>query len=118
MNKSSILNESPNTILGWPISEKLQVYWCYLIPTVSSCLIYVLYIASDIVLVYEHFLAENPHFAAATLFFLYLPALFCYVFTLTSIELWPQNKDFIYFIGWIVIKTIEHLLFPVWAMYG
>lgn len=76
-----------------------------------------LHFSADLVLAYQHLLRHNFVFGFATIAILCAPAVISLFFTLITMDFWPR-KGFVYLIGWTVLRTIQHLTFPVWAMYG
>ncbi|GJQ86601.1 hypothetical protein Trydic_g7834 [Trypoxylus dichotomus] len=104
------------TILGYDLNSDQNIWANYLIPSVVGCLLFILLTAADIGVAYAHFREGNPIWASLTLFFLYLPVLGCYIWCITSLELWPQVEGMGFEnINWFLLKTLQHLFFPIWG---
>lgn len=108
----------PKTFINYELTPRQNVIINHFIPSICSLLLYILLFASDSVLVFRHYKDEDPIWASVTLFIIYLPSLCSYIVIISSWELWPKMEgcgcdNFL----WWLIKTLEHLLFPVWAMW-
>lgn len=106
------------TILGYELNEKQDVYVNYLWPTIAASLLYIFLFASDLVLAYRHSCDENPIWSFLTFFFMFLPVLGCFIMTISSWELWPEEEG----CGcsntkWALLKIFQHLFFPIWSMW-
>ncbi|XP_022908319.2 uncharacterized protein [Onthophagus taurus] len=106
------------TILGYELSAKQDVIANYLIPAITGCLCYILLFAADLGTVYRHFEEENPVWASLTLLFMFLPVIGCFIWVISSWELWPEiegcgrNN-----VKWALWKVLQHFFFPIWSMW-
>lgn len=106
------------TILGYDLTSQQDIYLNYFLPTVAACVLYILQFSSDLVLTYRHFSDGNPIWASLTLFFMYLPALGCFIITISSWELWPEYEGCgMSNINWAILKVLQHTFYPVWSMW-
>ncbi|KAK9879719.1 hypothetical protein WA026_006779 [Henosepilachna vigintioctopunctata] len=106
------------TLLGFPLTAKQDVLYNYLIPSTGACFLYVFLLATEISLIHRHFKDGNYVWAWITLVFLYLPAFGSCAITLSSLELWPDVKLWTKNnIVWVLIKIVQHLLFPIWSLW-
>ncbi|XP_044266353.1 uncharacterized protein LOC123012471 [Tribolium madens] len=106
------------TFLNYELTPRQDIIINYFIPSVCSFLLYIFLFASDCVVVFRHYKDEDPIWASVTLFIIYFPSLCSYIVVTSSWELWPEMEgcgcdNFL----WWLIKTLEHLLFPVWAIW-
>lgn len=106
------------SVLGYELDSKQYVITNYLIPSVTGCLLYVLHFACDLTVAYRHVREDNAVWGALTIFFMFLPALGCYILTISAWELWPTfdgcDKSNV---KWGFLKTFQHVCFPVWSMW-
>ncbi|RZC36893.1 uncharacterized protein BDFB_005785, partial [Asbolus verrucosus] len=96
----------------------LDAYVNYLVPSITSLILYMFLFASDSALVFRHYKDDNPIWASLTLFLMYLPSLCSYILIVSDWELWPEMvgcglTNFL----WFLLKTLQHMFFPVWAMW-
>ncbi|KAF5277700.1 hypothetical protein FQR65_LT03680 [Abscondita terminalis] len=106
------------TLLGYEINSYQYVIFNYLVPSILSCLLYIVHFACDFAVSYRHFYEKNPIWGSMSILFMFLPSLSCYILTISSLELWPKfegcgNEN----IRWCLIKTLQHVFFPVWSMW-
>lgn len=106
------------TVLGYELDSKQNVYVNYLVPSVLSVIFYVFYFASDLALSYRHFKEDNPIWGSLTLLFMYVPVLGCFIVTTSSWELWPELEGCsARNIKWAFLKISQHVFFPIWCMW-
>lgn len=109
---------SKKTFLNYEVTPHYDAVLNYLLPSVFSCILYILVFSSDVGMVFRHYKDDNPIWASVTLFVMYLPAIISYVLIVSDWLLWPEMYGCsLLNITWFTIKTLEHLLFPVWAMW-
>lgn len=106
------------TVLGYEITSKQNAYLNYLVPSVLSCILYILLFTTDLATAYRHFEEDNPIWATLTILFMYMPVVGCFIITVSSYELWPEydgcsNNN----IFWFIFKFLQHLFFPIWSMW-
>ncbi|KAF5283779.1 hypothetical protein FQA39_LY17217 [Lamprigera yunnana] len=106
------------TLLGYELNVHQFIIANYLVPSVSSCFLYIVHFAFDFGVAYRHFYENNPIWGGLTLFFMYLPAISCYTLTISLLELWPKLEG----CGgentkWCLMKTLQHVFFPIWSIW-
>lgn len=106
------------TLLGYELSPCQDAIANYLVPSICACLLYMFIIAGDVAVIFCHYKNGDPIWASLTIFFMYLPLLGSYIIIISNWELWPELEGCgIENIKWFIVKTLEHLLFPVWSMW-
>ncbi|KAB0797942.1 hypothetical protein PPYR_08935 [Photinus pyralis] len=106
------------TFLGYELNVEQNVIVNYLIPSILSCLLYIVHFACDFAVSYRHFRERNPIWGSITVFIMYLPAISCYVLTISSLELWPKFEGCgMENVKWCLLKTLQHIFFPIWSMW-
>jgi hypothetical protein len=118
MSANSDKKRLRRTLLNYELTPRQDALVNYLLPSVSSLILFILLFASDSALVFRHYKDENPIWAHVTLFIMFFPSLCSYMMIISSWELWPHMygcglENF----AWFLIKTLEHLFYPVWAMW-
>lgn len=116
--KSETVFSKPDTLLQTRLTLKQQVYWNYLLPISLTTLIYILNFAADTCLVLQHKRDEQYFFAFVTSAWIHLPVVGSFFLTMSNVDIWPQQQGFgKENLRWLCIKVLQHLFFPVWAMY-
>lgn len=105
------------TLLGYELTPHQDAWLNYLLPSICSCVLYILLIACDVAVIISHHRNGDPIWSSLTLFFMYLPVLGSFIIIISNWELWPEfegcGRDNII---WFWTKVSEHLLFPIWSM--
>ncbi|GLV38807.1 uncharacterized protein CBL_05806 [Carabus blaptoides fortunei] len=116
--KSEGVFSKPDTLLKSPLTLKQQSYWNYIVPVTLTTLIYILNFAADLCLVVQHNRDEQYFFAYITLAWIYLPVLGSFFLTMSNVDIWPEEQGFGRAnLRWLCIKVLQHMFFPIWAMY-
>ncbi|XP_018577197.1 uncharacterized protein LOC108915611 [Anoplophora glabripennis] len=111
-------NDKNKVLLGYKLSSHQDALVNYLVPSICACLLYIFIIATDIAVIFCHYKNGDPIWASLTIFIMYLPLLGSFIIIISNWDLWPELVGCgIENIKWFVIKTLEHLLFPIWSMW-
>lgn len=112
-----VFNKS-TTLLKYPLTRKQYVICYYLVPYCFSSALYIINYTADTVLSYQHYDEGDSYHASLTLFWTFVPAIACFFLGVTNLELWPnEEKCGVLSWKWFGIRFIQHLLFPIWAMF-
>lgn len=125
-SEMDLVENTPQTLMGWPIKTRMQIWFNWIIPVVLEQFVYIVLITADVAVTYQHFIEGNHLYAALTLSFIWLPALLTFCSIIISPQSWPnfkiisENEDensrcrlCITFVGIIIVNGV---LFPIGAM--
>ncbi|XP_014204092.1 uncharacterized protein LOC106636260 [Copidosoma floridanum] len=102
-----------------PLKSREQVYLVFLVPTIISCLVYVLHFAADLVVALQHYRENNPAWACITVGFMYAPAVAYFVLTISRPDWWMTDDDKLHkgaFL-WCLMQIAKLVAFPFFALY-
>ncbi|XP_051168800.1 uncharacterized protein LOC127286419 isoform X2 [Leptopilina boulardi] len=115
----SVCREKPTHCLKIPLKSTEQIYLTFLIPTLLSCILYVLNFSADLVVAIQHFREDNPIWGCCTLAIIYLPALVYFILTVSRPDWWMTDDDKVTkgALSWFALQLCHLIAFPLFALY-
>ncbi|XP_043460852.1 uncharacterized protein LOC122497670 isoform X2 [Leptopilina heterotoma] len=115
----SVCREKPTHFLKIPLKSTEQIYLIFLIPTLLSCILYVVNFSADLVVAIQHFREGNPIWGCCTIAVIYLPALVYFILTVTRPDWWMTDDDKVTkgAFAWFALQLCHLIAFPLFALY-
>lgn len=76
-----------------PLKPTEQIYLVFLIPTLITCVAYIINFSADLVVAIQHFKENNSIWGCCTIGFMYAPAIVYFVLTVSRPDWWMTDDD-------------------------
>lgn len=118
-NLNSICEEKSTRFLQIPLKSTEQIYLIFLIPTVITCVIYIIHFSADLVVAIQHFKENNIIWACCTITFMYAPAITYFMLTVSRPDWWMSNDDKLTksIFCWFCLQFCQLVGFVLFALY-
>lgn len=118
-NLNSICEEKSTRFLQIPLKSTEQIYLIFLIPTIITCVIYIIHFSADLVVVIQHFKENNIIWACCTIIFMYAPAIAYFMLTVSRPDWWMSNDDKLTksIFCWFCLQFCHLVGFVLFALY-
>lgn len=102
-----------------PLKSTEQIYLIFLIPTLISCIVYIIHFSADLVVAIQHFKEANPLWGMSTLAIIYAPALMYFILTVSRPDWWMTEDDKVSkgVLGWFAIQVCQFIGFVFFVLY-
>ncbi|XP_006614130.1 uncharacterized protein LOC102672338 isoform X1 [Apis dorsata] len=118
-NLNSICEEKSTRFLQIPLKSTEQIYLIFLIPTIITCVIYIIHFSADLVVAIQHFKENNIIWACCTIIFMYAPAIAYFMLTVSRPDWWMSNDDKLTksIFCWFCLQFCHLVGFVLFALY-
>ncbi|XP_012286086.1 uncharacterized protein LOC105702809 [Orussus abietinus] len=102
-----------------PLKSTEQIYLVFLIPTLLSCIIYIVHFSSDLVVAIQHFREEHSAWGCYTIGLMYAPAIAYFGLTVSRPDWWMTEDDKLSkgVVQWFLLQLCHLIAFPLFALY-
>ncbi|XP_034174912.1 uncharacterized protein LOC117601823 [Osmia lignaria lignaria] len=118
-NLDSVCEKKSTRFLQIPLKSTEQIYLVFLIPTLISCMIYIIHFSADLVVAEQHFRENNPVWGCCTIGFIYAPAIAYFMLTVSRPDWWMTDDDKLTkgIFGWFCLQFCQLIGFVFFCLY-
>ncbi|XP_017792855.1 PREDICTED: uncharacterized protein LOC108574733 [Habropoda laboriosa] len=118
-NLDSVCEKKSTRFLQVPLKSTEQIYLIFLIPTLVTCVVYVIHFSADLVVAIQHFKENNPVWGCCTIGFMYAPAIAYFMLTISRPDWWMTDDDKLTkgIFCWFCLQLCQLVCFVFFSLY-